>query len=214
MVNAATADCYLLPSSERKQVLEWVVRDSQGLPVWLHATTMTTATTVDLCQHAARHGARGVIVTPPPYGGMFANEVRSLLSSVARHGNVQAYYADPDGLWPSMQENSAVPPLPSIDSDIAVGTSASPDECTVEDGIVTPFAMFGADQIDRVISNPDMFKAAMASLLRHGGFGRTARAALVAMGVDAGPARGPILELSDDGKKILLGMLAALGVKH
>lgn len=32
VVNGETGDCFLLSSSERKQLLEWVVRGSKGCP--------------------------------------------------------------------------------------------------------------------------------------------------------------------------------------
>src|SRR5579871_5649276 len=43
--------------SERKQVLEIVMREAHGMPVLAHCSMIGTAQTIDLCQHSARHGA-------------------------------------------------------------------------------------------------------------------------------------------------------------
>ncbi len=215
MVNAGTADCFLMPAQERKQTLEWVIRESHGLPVWVHATSLSTSGTVDLCQHAARHGARGIIVTPPPVGSLFLPEVKAFLSSVARHGNIQGYWADPSGAWAEYANEAALPmnQASSVGADSAILPLPSPDECVVEDGTVTPLAMFGADQIERMTVRAELFRPAMESLLRHSGLARSARAAMIAMGVEVGPSRGPVLELADEGKEILTGIMGALSLK-
>lgn len=54
--------------------------------------------------------------------------------------------------------------------------------------------------------------AGMKSLMRHGGLNCASRAAMNKLGVEVGAARGPFQELSEEGQKILDGMLEALKV--
>ena len=57
--------------AERKEVLEIVIREAHGRPVLAHVSTMSTSSSLDLAQHAARHGARAAVLMPP-YFGQFA----------------------------------------------------------------------------------------------------------------------------------------------
>lgn len=58
-----------LAPSERKQLLEWVMRESHGAyPITTNVSTLSTSLSLDLAQHAQRHGARAVTVMPPFYG--------------------------------------------------------------------------------------------------------------------------------------------------
>src|SRR5262245_29997013 len=63
-----TGEFLSLSSSERKSMLELTLRESQGKPVLTHVSTMSTSSSLDLAQHAGRHGARAAILMPPYYG--------------------------------------------------------------------------------------------------------------------------------------------------
>lgn len=216
LVNGESGDCFLLSASERKQLLEWVIRYSQGLPVWVNVTAMTTMSAVDLCQHAARHGARGAVVCTPPVSRLFQDEVRSMQSAVRRHGNLQAVFADPDGDWPGLdaEKGPILDPAQSL-ADVRLGEwllfdHPRPDEMAVEDGVVTPLAAFGCDRLELIVKNLSAYLPAMKSLMRHGGLNRASRAAMNSLGVQVGASRGPYLELPEDSRKILDGLLEAL----
>ena len=218
LVNGESGDCFLLSSSERKQLLEWVVRDSKGLPVWANVTAMTTMSAVDLCQHAARHGARGAVVCTPPVGRLYQHEVRGMQSAVKRHGNLRAVFSDPDGDWPGLDAGKE-PVLDVAQSlaDVGLGDwclfdHPRPDEMVVEDGVVTPLAVFGCDRLALIAENLPTFMPALKSLMRHGGLNRASRAAMNDLGVQVGAARGPLLALSEEGQEFLTGMLRALKV--
>lgn len=64
-----TGEFTTLTFTERKQVVEWVQRSCQGsLPLVVNASTLATSSSLDIAQHAARHGARAVLLMPPYYG--------------------------------------------------------------------------------------------------------------------------------------------------
>ncbi len=212
LVGGECGDVFQLAHSERKQLLEWVVRDAQGLPVWTNATATTTAGAVDLCQHASRHGALGAVVCPPPVGRYFPHEAKVMTNAVQRHGQSGAVFADPAGVWNDFDASCIVlPRAGAVDASLAVLPFASPDEMVAGGLVFTPFALFGANKVSVVAAKPEVFVPALKSVIGHGGLNRAARAATIEMGCDLGPARPPVFELSDDGKKILLGMIAALG---
>jgi dihydrodipicolinate synthase/N-acetylneuraminate lyase len=209
LVCGETGDAFQIAHSERKQFLEWVLRDSEGLPIWVNITAMTTSGVVDLCQHASRHGAKGAVVCPPPTGRFFAHEAKALLTAINRHGNLQTVFTDPEGKWEGYE--TPIPRAEPLDGAWTVMERACPDEMKAGVHAVTPFAMFGADRVEAIGERLEVFVPAMKSVLRHGGLNRAARAALGELGCDVGPARSPQFELGDEGKKILLGMLRALG---
>jgi dihydrodipicolinate synthase/N-acetylneuraminate lyase len=212
VVCGETGDPYLLAHSERKQLLEWVSRESHGLPIWVNVTAMTTAGAVDLCQHASRHGAKGAVVCPPPVGRFFSNEAKAMLTSVQRHGNLATVFADPEGKWSSVLEEGGSPVslASAVDPAWAVLDRPSPDEMNAGGYVVTPFSMFGADKVPKILEKLEVFRPALQSLIRHGGLNRAARAAMAELGCDVGTSRSPVHDLNDDGRKMLAGILTAL----
>jgi dihydrodipicolinate synthase/N-acetylneuraminate lyase len=209
MVNGETGDPFQLSHSERKQLLEWVIRDSDGVPVWVNISATTTSGVVDLCQHAARHGAKGAVVCPPPVGRYFEHEAKAMLTSINRHGNLQTVFADPEGKWAAYE--SPVAKAEAVDAAWSVLERPSPDEMKAGSGVVTPFAMFGANKVETIVGKIDVFRPAVQSVIKHGGLSRASRAAMAEMGCDVGNSRSPVFELGDEGKKILSGILKVLG---
>jgi dihydrodipicolinate synthase/N-acetylneuraminate lyase len=205
-----TSETFMLGHNERKQFLEWAIRESQGLPIWVDVTAMTTSGVLDLCQHASRHGARGALLSPPPFGRFYAHEVKALMTAMNRHGNLATEFVDPEGKWEGFGE-LPLKAAKSVDVAMAVFDRPSVDEMQVGGLVASPFAMFGADKAPALIEKADVFRPAMQALVRHGGVNRAARAALVARDCELGPARSPVFELSDEGRKILNGIVAAVG---
>jgi dihydrodipicolinate synthase/N-acetylneuraminate lyase len=209
LVNGETGDPFQLAHSERKQLLEWVIRDAGGLPVWANISATTTAGVVDLCQHASRHGAKAAVVCPPPVGRFAAHEAKGMLMAVSRHGNLQTAYADPEGKWEGV--DSPLTALPAVDSSWSVLPRPAPDEGMFGGLMSTPFAMFGADKAGAVAAKLDVLRPAMQAVIAHGGLGRATRHAMTELGCDVGNSRPPAFELVDEGKKILNGMLKVVG---
>jgi len=218
LVNGETGDFFTLGLSERKELLEWVIRDAKGLPVWVNVTASTTSAAIDLCQHASRHGARGAVVSAPPIGQFYPHEIAAFVRSVQRHGNLSTVFADPDGKWTGAIENPSLEPAKGLAqsefADWAQFERARPDEMIVSDGVVTPMALFGVDRLEAMSHNLPAYRPAFRSLIGHGGMSRGPRAALVQLGIDIGSSRSPVYELTDDGKKILIGMMTALGIER
>jgi dihydrodipicolinate synthase/N-acetylneuraminate lyase len=210
VVGGETGELFMLGHNERKQFLEWVIRECQGLPVWVEISAMTTSGVLDLCQHASRHGARGAVLSPPPFGRYFAHEIKALMTAINRHGNLTTEFADPEGKWAEFGE-LPLKAVKKVDEGMAVLGNACVDEMTVGGLVVSPFAMFGAGFAPALIAKADVFRPALQSLVRHGGLNRSARAAMVEMDCEIGPARSPVFELSDEGRKILNGIVGALG---
>ena len=210
LVGGEAGDTFQLAHSERKQLLEWVMRECAGVPVWVNTSATTTAGVVDLCQHASRRGAKGAVVCPPPTGHFFAHEGIGMLMAVNRHGNLQSVFVDPEGKWDEYE--SPVAKAEAVDASWQVLGRPAPDEMRLGEHVVTPLAMFGSDKIGAVVEKIDVFRPAVQSLVRHGGLNRSARAALIELGCDVGSGRSPSYDLSDDGRKILQGILAALAV--
>src|SRR6185503_3800156 len=166
-----TSNLHTLGHNERKQFLEWVVRESGGLPVWVDVTASTTAGATDLCQHGSRHGARGALLCPPHIGRYFAHEAKAMTTAVNRHGNMVAEFADPEGKWADFGE-LALKAVRGVEPGMAVLERAAPDECLLGSLVVSPFAMFGADKAAGLVAKIEVFRPAMQSLLRHGGMNR------------------------------------------
>lgn len=87
-----------LAISERKQLAEWTLRESGGKPVVVHATCLGTAQTLDLCQHASRHGARAAAVMPPYFGTYSDEELISHLRQIGRYAGLPILICDPQRL--------------------------------------------------------------------------------------------------------------------
>ncbi len=68
VIATETGEVATLSVAERKAALEITLRESQGaVPLIVNVTANGTAAAADLAQHAQRHGARGVVVAPPPW---------------------------------------------------------------------------------------------------------------------------------------------------
>jgi len=85
-----------LAFSERKNILEIVIRECQSAtPVIVHASTLSTASTLDLAQHAQRHGARAAIVMPPYYGSYTQSEIEWHYRTIMQYADIPIVVADP-----------------------------------------------------------------------------------------------------------------------
>ena len=140
--------------SERKQLLEIVLREVGGKPVVVHATRQGTAQTLDLAQHAARHGARAALVMPPYYGAFSAKEVSDHLRTIAKYAGLPILVVDPQS---------------RIDADVLEGLRDVPDLtlCQGNSAIWTCGELssgLGAPELDRLGSEHDPAAVAKAYL--------------------------------------------------
>ncbi len=96
VVCSETGEFTSLSFSERKQVLEIVVRECQGaLPVLTNISTLNTSSSLDLAQHAHRHGAVAVVMMPPYYGSFTQVEIEWHYKSVSQYAEIPLVVVDP-----------------------------------------------------------------------------------------------------------------------
>ncbi len=82
--------------AERKSLVEFVMRHSQNaIPVVVNVTSLSTSFSLDLAQHAARHGARAVILAPPFLGPYSQSEHVQHIQMVGKHSKLPIIVVDP-----------------------------------------------------------------------------------------------------------------------
>lgn len=95
VVNTTAGEFTTTSFGERKEILEIAIREAQGKPVIAHCSTLSTLATLDLAQHAARHGARAALVMPPYYGDFDDLELQKHFEPLALFGNLPTIIIDP-----------------------------------------------------------------------------------------------------------------------
>lgn len=77
-----------LTFAERKQLVEWVHQVSHAeLNMIVNVSTLSTSSSLDLAQHASRHGSRAVILMPAYYGEFTQEEHVAHIRMVAKHSD-------------------------------------------------------------------------------------------------------------------------------
>lgn len=135
IVATETGEFTSLSFSERKQVLEIVVRECQGaLPVLTNVSTLNTASSLDLAQHAQRHGARAVVMMPPYYGTFTQSELEWHYRNVAQYAEVPLIVVDPMNLIGSELEAK----LQELRSCLVVDRPSRSDRFHIGTGRISP----------------------------------------------------------------------------
>lgn len=80
--------------SERKQLVEWVQLACQGVPLVVNVSTLSTSSSLDMAQHAARHGARAVTLMPPYYGILSQQEMVEHIRVVGAYSKLPLLVVD------------------------------------------------------------------------------------------------------------------------
>jgi dihydrodipicolinate synthase/N-acetylneuraminate lyase len=199
-----TGEFITTSAAERKQVFEIVAREAQGAPVLVHCTRLGTAQSLDLCQHAARHGAKAAIVMPPYFGRYSDEEIERHIHTIAQHAGLPVIVVDPQHLVrTAIKERLAnVPnlryaetPEGAFRTRFAVDPVGSgSDEFVFEDAVVSPLI-----QIDPVAAlRPDADLKPIARMVGLHGRPRIAKAALNLRDIEVGPPRSPVMALSHE----------------
>jgi len=90
-----TGEFTTMSFSERKQFVEWVQLACQGaVPLVANVSTLSTSSSLDLAQHAARHGARGVLLMPPYYGSFSQQELVEHIRVVGAYSTLPLLVVD------------------------------------------------------------------------------------------------------------------------
>lgn len=199
-----TGEFTTISASERKQVLEIVKREAHGAIVLAHCTRLGTAQTLDLCQHATRHGAEAAVVMPPYFGQYSDEEIEQHIRSIVQHAGLPIIVVDPQHqLRTDLRERlknltelyHAETTEHAFRSRFAVDPIGSgSDEFALEEAVVSPLV-----QIDPAAAlNPDADLHPLARMVAQHGRAQLAKAALSLLDLEVGPPRAPGLPLSHD----------------
>lgn len=84
LINGSTGEWFSQSNAERKRVTELAVEAIDGaFPIVIGATSFTPQETIDIGNHAAKAGAQGIMVTPPPYVAPTEDEIVEFYREVA-----------------------------------------------------------------------------------------------------------------------------------
>jgi dihydrodipicolinate synthase/N-acetylneuraminate lyase len=169
-------------SEERKLVATTVIRESGGLPVIMHVSAASTATTLNLTQHAEHHGAKAVLVTPPAYPPLTDQEAWEYFTAVTRYCSIPCLIADP---WRRL--NEAVLKRLADAQGLTVIEAKSTEEFKVGGARCCPLAV--------IRPYPPEAEPELLALLRDFGGARVGKAAMILRDVEVGPPRPPVQPL-------------------
>ncbi len=86
LIAGATGEFGVMTLEERKAVAAFALARINGrVPAVVGATAARAATTIEVAQHAAEHGAAGVMVLPPPGAGLDDEEIFRFYKEVNDH---------------------------------------------------------------------------------------------------------------------------------
>lgn len=218
VLNTETGEFGSLSQSERKSILEIALRESQGrIPILTNVSSLSTARSLELAQHAKRHGARAVVMMPPFYGDFTPEELKKHYQTVAQYGGAAIVGIDPLNLLREVRvqiaqefpvrfaRSLAEAGCPSL----AVRGHASSDEFALGVMMATPLAaLVPAEPITSALRAQDERMDRVRETLKRYGPARVCKRWLQRGGLDLGPVRSPLLDLPDD-VVLEMGELAA-----
>jgi len=206
VVNSDCGEFGTLTYSERKQMVELTARLSPGKPFLVHVSSLSTAISLDLTQHAARHGARGVVVMSPFYGLYTTEELIGFFGAIARYGDLPTIIVDP---------------LEALNADVRAGFTDSPqvmfakslqeirqtalscykgltssDEFAVGGAVCSPLALLRPEQVAAALAGTPQDFAKLIILEETLGRARVSKSGLDALNIEVGPPRPPLKQLS------------------
>lgn len=206
--------------AERKGLLELALREAAGRKeVLVNVSSLSTSVSLDLAQHAGRHGARAAVLMPPYYGQFNEEEVVGFFGAVARHAGIPVVIVDPfraigAGVRQPLAENpSLVWAAPLAGSSAAalsvLGDRSATDEFTSGGCIVSPLATICSRWAVEALGHGRRSFAVPVTLAQSVGRARVVKAALDVLGVPQGPTRGPVMALSGPPLAALTAFLEA-----
>ncbi|MCW5935740.1 MAG: dihydrodipicolinate synthase family protein [Fimbriimonadaceae bacterium] len=202
LVGSSAGEPWSLSLSERKQMLEWTMREARGMPVYVDATAMTTAAVIDLCQSAERHGARGAVYGAPWFGGHSEGEIDSLIRSVNRHGNLPtAFIGKANENHGQLESHIVIEPV--------VYKHATTEEVRLPEGTVSPLAVFGLERMAAFVESWAKLQLRIRATFSQSGTHRVARLVLKELGQECGPHRGPTQAPVGQAREMITALLTA-----
>jgi len=175
-----TGEFTTVGASERKAMLEIVQRECQSaVPILVNVSSLSTALSLDLAQHAGRHGATAAFINPPYFGRFTGKELINHLRAVVGLAGLPVLIADLFGALPD-GFGDAFDTLPQVE--FAAGTAF--DEWKSEAASVHAIIALGE-------LFPDVDRALLgAAYLTHGP-APLMKAAFERIGIDIGSPCSP-----------------------
>lgn len=216
MVGGEAGEFCALAHAERQRLLEFVMREANGLPVYVNVAANTTSGAMALAQDAKEWGVAGAVLMPPVAPALTADETKFLIQAVRRHGQVPVGFLDPTGKHASLASEAEQPgivtPKRLADKNLEAWMigHGSADECWTPAGIVHPIGLFGAARAGHLWSAWAQFGQVLTGLFRLGGTARIGKYLAEAAGVDVGPPRPPLDRLATDSAAVVDQIIAKL----
>ncbi len=209
VLNSDLGEFTSLSTEERVKVAEIVQRDTQGqVPLLVHVTTLSTTNSLFLAQHAARIGAKGIVLMPPFYYRLRDDEVAAYFTTVAEYAGIPMLVVDPVGLLTpevrtQLQSITGLHLGKTVAPHLAVRERVASDEFSIGEAVCTALAAWSPAEIKS--ANPKL--EAMRALFRAAGSVRVVKALLNWQDQEVGPTRGPFLDLLEEHRKQLVDLL-------
>lgn len=192
---------------ERKSLLELVLRECGGrAEAMVNVSSLSTSVSLDLAQHAGRHGARAAVLMPPYYGRYDGDEVAGFFSAISRYAGIPVVVVDPFGaITPEVRSASAENPslawaAPLAERELGhvalVEGRTATDEFAVEGVIVSPLATIEPRKVQEIVDGSGPSLDLLVKLGRTFSRPRLVKAALESRGLSQGPTRGPVMALT------------------
>jgi 4-hydroxy-tetrahydrodipicolinate synthase len=206
IVGSDTGEFATLSQSERKTMVELTARDSSGKPFLVHVSSLSTSASLDLAQHAGRHGARAAILMPPFYGTYTADEHIGFFRTVSHHASIPVIVVDPQGLisedigqaiasFTNVQFGTPLSQRVEAHLSCYKGLTAS-DEFALGNCIASPLALLRSEQVVAQLNGETTDLAKLIILEETLGRARVSKAGLEAIGLEVGPPRSPLKPLT------------------
>ena len=161
----------------------------------VNVSSLSTSASLDLTQHAKRHGARAAILMPPYYGSLTRAEIIGHAQAIARHGGITLIAVNGSGgagHWESAEEIPNFLSGRSLEelghSELAVAKTSMTYEFAVTGSVCTPLALIFPGFAEGA-APPGL--GVLRSLMSEAGVTKVAKALLERLSLDMGPVRGP-----------------------
>jgi len=201
VVNTEVGEFNAFSFADRKSMVEMVLRMSPGMPVIVNVSTPSTLASLDLAQHAERHGALAVVMAPPYWGPFFDEEIHLHYRTVSQYANLPLIVVDPRRMISSTMK-AVLAEMPDIIlaepnrwnlEEFEKSAKERPEDFLAGDLCVTPLALFRT--IEEIINKEPSLHPILQFMAKHG-TAKVAKAAFALMGLDLGPLRAPALPLT------------------
>lgn len=206
VIASQTGEFPTMTGAERKALAEVVVREAQGaVPVLVNIAMASTAGSLDLAQHASRHGAAAVVVSPPTHNRFSQHELENHVRTVAQYAHLPTVLVDPSGalggetLTRLRETPGLFVAVPLDEPDLAVEPGVTRSDEFRWDGVTTSSLAMFPTTVDR---------RRVAGAMARYGRARTAKLLFEALDFDLGGPRQPMLPLVGEARSEVVSIVS------